>query len=444
MLATVNGSNQATPSLKRAIGPWLLFAFVLGDVLGGGIYVLVGQVAGEVGGAAWLAFLVALALASLTAASYAHLAARFPFAGGASLYVREASGSGFLAFMAGFAVICSGITSAATLARAFAGDYLDALVGSPGVWVAVAFLVALTALNLRGISESVKTNVLLTAVELGGLLIVVAAGLAALASGDADPGRAMEVDGSGGVGAALAAVLGGSALAFYALIGFEDSANVAEETTEQRHAYPRALLGGLAVAGVLYLLIAALGAAVVPPTDLRESTAPLLEIVAASPISVPSEAFAVIGLIAITNGALINLIMASRLLYGMSRERIVPRGLSRLLPGRRTPVNAIAATAAAAIALALTGDLATLARTTVALLLFVFIAVNVSAIALRRTPSERPAMHLPTVVPVLGALGALAMLTQIDGATWLRALALLGLGLVAWFGTRLAARVRGG
>lgn len=443
MLATMNAQSQAAPTLKRAIGPWLLFAFVLGDVLGGGIYVLVGQVAGEVGGAAWLAFLVALALASLTAASYAHLAARFPFAGGASLYVREASGSAFLAFMAGFAVICSGIASAATLARAFAGDYLDALVGSPGIWVAVAFLLALTALNLRGISESVRTNVMLTVLELGGLLIVIVAGLAALPGGDVDAGRALAIEGDG-LGPALAAVLGGSALAFYALIGFEDTANVAEETTEQRHAYPRALLGGLAVAGVLYLLIAALATVLVAPAQLRESTAPLLEVVAASPISVPDEAFAAIGLVAITNGALINLIMASRLLYGMSRERIVPRGLSKLLPGRRTPVSAIAVTATVAIALALTGDLATLARTTVVLLLFVFIAVNASALALARVPSERPAMRLPQVVPALGVLGALLMLTQIDGATWLRALGLLSLGLVAWLAMRLATRVRGG
>ena len=193
----------------------------------------------------------------------------------------------------------------------------------------------------------------------------------------------------------LAASLAGSALAFYALIGFEDSVNVAEETRDPSRAYPRALFGGLAIAGALYLLVTIGASMVVPTGDLVGSSGALLEVVDQGPLGVPEKLFAAIGLLALSNGALINMIMASRLLYGMAQEGVMPRPFARVLPGRRTPWTAILFTSSIAAVLVATGDLASLADTRVALLVVVFGVVNVSA---RPAPRARRARALRGVV----------------------------------------------
>ncbi|EFL28117.1 putative amino acid permease, partial [Streptomyces himastatinicus ATCC 53653] len=160
------GSGEETP-LKRAIGPKLLILFVIGDILGTGIYATTGQVAGKVGGALWLPFVIGFVVAILTAASYVELVGKYPQAAGAALYTQKAFGVPFVTFIVAFMVMCSGLSSASAAARAFSGDYLaeftDAL---PPTFVAILFILALAALNLRGVSESVKTNVVLTLVEL--------------------------------------------------------------------------------------------------------------------------------------------------------------------------------------------------------------------------------------------------------------------------------------
>ena len=415
----------------------MLLLFVVGDVLGGGIYVLVGEVAGEVGGAVWAPFLLALVLALLTACSYVELTTRFPHAGGAALFVHRAFDSSFLSFIVGFAVMASGVASAATLARAFGGDYLSEFAELPVIPVAAAFLVALALINLRGIAESVRLNVVFTLIELAGLLLIVAIGAASLADGSGEPSRAVEFEVEGGV---VPAILAGTALSFYALIGFEDSANVAEETRDPRRAYPFALFAGLAIAGVLYLLVTVTASMVVETDALSGSSGPLLEVVRQGPLTVPESLFSAIGLIAISNGALINLIMASRLLYGMAREGVAPRRFDRILPGRRTPVTAVVFTTALALGLAATGDLADLANTTVVLLLAVFITVNVSVLILRRKPAERDHFRAPTALPVLGALGCAAVLTQPDPEVYARAGLLVALGMVLWALTRAVQR----
>ncbi|MGZ5312865.1 MAG: APC family permease [Solirubrobacterales bacterium] len=421
---------MANPELRRAIGRRMLLFFIVGDVLGGGIYVLVGQIAGEVGGAVWVPFTLALVLALFTAGSYAELATRFPFAGGASLYVHRAFGSDFLAFIVGFAVLASGVASAATLARAFGGDYLREFVHLPVVATATGFLLVLALINLWGIAGAVRLNVALTLIELLGLALIVAIGVVALVDGSGEPHRAIEL--GGGEGGIVLAILAGTALSFYALIGFEDSANVAEETRDPRRAYPFALFGGLAIAGILYVAVTVTASMVVPAEALSGSSAPLLEVVQAAPVDVPGRAFSAIGLVAISNGALINLIMASRLLYGMARDGVAPRRFERLLPGRKTPVVAIALTTALAVALAATGGVGELARTAVALLLAVFVLVNVSVLALRRLPAEREHFRVPTPAPVLGALGCATVMTQIPLVAYARAVALLALGLALW------------
>ncbi len=412
----------------------MLFFFILGDILGGGIYALVGVVSGEVGGAIWVSFLVALLLAALTAGSYAELVTKYPRAGGAALYAKEAFRSPLVAFLVAFAVMASGVTSASALARAFGGDYLAEFVAVPVAVAALAFIAAVAVINFIGILISVRLNVVLTLVELGGLALVVVIGVAALTSGEGDPGRAVEF--KQGSAPALA-ILAGAALAFYALIGFEDSVNIAEETSHPARSYPLALFGGLAVAGAIYLVVTVVASMAVPTERLEASSGALLEVVQIGPLSVPTKVFSAIGLMALANGALINMIMASRLLYGMAKEGVLISSFGRLSQ-RKTPAVAIAFTTLIAAGLILTGDLGALADTTVLLLLCVFIAVNVSALLLRRDRVGHEHFEVPFALPLLGIGACSVVMTQIEGETWLRAGALLCLGLGLWAVQRIA------
>ena len=430
---TAAGAEAAPPQgLDRAIGRNMLLVFVVGDVLGAGIYALVGEVGGRVGGAIWTAFAVALLLAVFTAFAYAELVTKYPQAAGAALYANKAFRRPFLSFMVAFAVMASGITSAATLARAFGGDYLDAFVSVPTVIVAIAFLIVVALINARGIKESIRFNLVLTAIEVAGLLLVVVIAIAALADGQGDAGRAFEFKEGESV---IGAMLGGAALAFFALIGFEDSVNVAEEAKDPRRAFPRALFGGLLVAGVIYLTVTVLASMVVPTNELAESDGPLQQVASAGPLGVDEKVFSAIALFALANGALINMVMASRLLYGMSNEGILPSAFGGT-SGRRTPTLAIVFTTLLAIVLAVTGDLSDLADVTVTLLLLVFITVNICVLVLGRDTVEHDHFRTPRWIPVVGIAVCILLLTYRDGEVFLRSAILLAFGAVLYLVNR--------
>ena len=432
------GGSAASTQLNPTITRTMLTVFVIGDVLGAGIYALVGEVGAEVGGAIWASFLLAGALALFTAASYAELVTKYPEAGGAALYIHRAFKQPFFTFVVAFAVMASGVTSAATLATAFGGDYLSEFVELPNVLVGIAFVAVLSLINFRGIKESVGLNLGLTAIELTGLLLVVVIGAALLLDGGGDPGRALDFKTGSSV---PLAVLGGGALAFFALIGFEDSVNVAEETKEPSRVYPRALFLGLGVAGTVYMLVTVIASMAVETSKLVESDGPLLEVVDHGPLGVPTKLFAAIALFALTNGALINLIMASRIVYGMSNEGIVPAVFGRVHAGRRTPWVAIVFTAALALVLVTLGDLESLADTTVLLLLIVFVCVNVAVLVLRSDRVEHEHFRAPGVIAILGAAACAALIVQkaVDETdTFLYAGGLIGLGIALWLINRWA------
>jgi amino acid transporter len=399
-------------------------------MVGGGIYALIGEVGGRVGGALWTGFALALLLALFTAGSYAELVTKYPKAGGAALFVHRAFGRPFATFLLGFAVMMSSITSAATLARAFGGDYLSEFVDLPVVLVGLVVVVLIALINFRGIGESVKVNVACTIVELLGLLLVLAIGVAFVAGGDGDPGRALEFE--EGSDSIPFLILAGASLAFYALIGFEDSVNIAEETQQPRRAYPRAIFGGLLLGGIIYVSVAVIASMSVPTDTLAESDGPLLEVVQLGPLAVDTQIFAAIALFALANTILINLITASRLLYGMAEERVIPAAFRRVHPGRRTPVVAILFSTVVAMILIATGDLETLADTTVTLLLIAFIGVNAAVLGSRRDRVEHDHFHVPSAIPVIGVLVCIGLLTQREADIWLRAAILLLIGLALW------------
>lgn len=400
------------PDLKRGIGPWLLLFFVLGDIVGAGIYALVGEVGALVGGAIWSAFLAAFFLAIFTASSYAELVTKYPRAGGSATYVNNAFRSPFVSFMVAFAVMASGITSACTLTLAFSGDYLAQFISVPVIGAALVFMVLVALINFYGISESVRINVILTCVEITGLVLIVVIGAAALAGGHGDPGRAFEFKEGTSV---LTALLAGTVLAFYALIGFDDSVNVAEETQHPSRNYPRAIFGALLLAGFVYLLVTFTASMVVPTATLADSSGPLLEVVKAGPIAIPTQLFAAIALLAVSNGALINMIMASRIIYGMGDQGVMPTVFSRVHPGRRTPwVSIVFTTVIALLVLIAIGRndeaLATLGSTTVVLLLIAFVMVNIAVLVLRQDEVGHEHFRTPTIFPILGAVVAAGLL----------------------------------
>jgi APA family basic amino acid/polyamine antiporter len=188
------GSSAATApsSLKQVITGPLLFLFILGDVLGAGIYALMGVLAGEVGNALWVPLVVALLLALLTAGSYAELVTKYPKAGGAAVFAERAFRTPLVSFLVGFSMLAAGVTSAAGLSLAFAGDYLGTFLDVPPVPAAIAFLALVACLNARGISESLKSNVVMTIIELSGLVIVIVAVAVMLGRGDGDEGYQAE------------------------------------------------------------------------------------------------------------------------------------------------------------------------------------------------------------------------------------------------------------
>lgn len=418
-----------TTTLKRGIGGGLLLVFILGDVLGAGVYALMGELAGEAGGMTWVPILVALAMALLTAGSYAELVTKYPKAGGAAVFAQRAFKSPVVAFLVGYCMLCAGIVSVAGLAVAFAGDYLATFVALPVPLVAAVFLALVAALNLRGIKESVRSNLVMTAIEVTGLVLVVVVAAVALAGGTGDIGRVMEAP---AVDAPVLALLGAALLAFYSFVGFETSANVAEEVKDVSRVYPRALFGALLAAGAVYLLVALGSSALLAPEELADSSGPLLDVVRASGVAVPDWAFSLVALVAIANGALLTSIMSSRLAYGMADQRLLPTVLSRLLPGRRTPWVAIVATTGLSILLAIIGSLQTLAETVVLFLLVVFVSTNAAALVLRKDRVEHKHFHVPAVVPVLGVISCIVLATQQSGPVWLLGGVLLAIGAVLY------------
>ncbi len=448
---------EQQPELKRVMGPGLLLLFVVGDILGTGVYALTGQVAGEVGGAAWLPFLIAFVIATITALSYLELVTKYPQAAGAALYAHKAFGIHFFTFLVAFVVMCSGITSASTASQAFASNLIKGFGldwGKVGIaTVALVFMAALAAINLRGVSESVKLNVGLTIIEITGLLMVILVGFWAFTQGgDVDFSRLVVFE-SGSERGTFVAVTAATSLAFFAMVGFEDSVNMAEETKDPVRIFPKVLLSGLSIAGVVYILVSIVAVALVPIGQLKDSKTPLVDVVEAAAPNLPIDTlFPFITMFAVSNTALINMLMASRLIYGMARQHVLPPVLGSIHRTRHTPWVAIVFTTVIAFGLifyvsAFASDAAVtvLGGTTSLLLLAVFAMVNVAVLVLRRDVRETGGhFKTPTALPVIGFVASLYLVTPLSGrpgTQYLLAGILLVIGIVL-FGITLVINKR--
>nr|WP_228473275.1 APC family permease [Streptomyces cyaneochromogenes] len=437
------------------MGPGLLLLFIIGDILGTGIYALTGQVAGEVGGAAWLPFVIAFAVALVTAFSYLELVTKYPQAAGAALYVHKAFGKHFLTFLVCFAVMCSGITSASAASRAFAANLVTGFGIDAGdglvLLIALGFMGLVLLINLRGVSESLKLNVVLTIVELSGLLLVILISGYFIAGGDADFSRAVAFETSSDKSVFLA-VSTATSLAFFAMVGFEDSVNMAEETKDPARIFPRMMFTGLGITGLIYVLVSVCAVAVVPVGQLSASETPLATVVQTAAPDFPiSDLLPFISMFAVANSALINMLMASRLLYGMSKQGVLPPFLSKVHAGRRTPTASIVFTTCIAFGLitllSLNPDspvVALLGGTTSLLLLTVFAVVNLSVLVLRKDKVEVKHFRAGRMLPVVGTITCLYLVLPWSSGRpadqYRIAGVLLLIGVVLWAATWFARR----
>ena len=462
-MSTASLDTTAEPDegedLKRTITGRLLFFYTLGDVLGSGIYVLIGLVAAAVGGAFWIAFAIGVSIAAITGSAYAELVTKYPKAAGASLYVNKAFGSRPLTFLITVSFLAASMAASGSLAVGFA-SYFDTLWSAPpALVVSLVFVALLVVVNFIGITESVWMNMLMTFVEVGGLLIVLVIGIVYIFQGDADFGVLTHIDTSGDYNNFALAVLAGISFSFFAMTGFENTANVAEETVDPYKAFPRSLVGGMIVAGLVYVLVSMAAALTVPTETLASSDAALLEVVEAGvlPISTGfmSTLFSVIALIAITNTTLVTIVTQPRVLYGMAREDVVPGVFAKVHPTRRSPWVGLIFSGAVVGALLVIGTLVTeagggidlvgrLATVTVVLLLAIYALVIVACLKLRGQDEDEPFFRANTPLLLVGLVGNLAILyftVYDDPHSLIWCAGLLGVGLVLFlaeyfFGTR--------
>ena len=445
MTATDERTHEDDTGLKRSITGRQLFFYTLGDVLGSGIYVLIGLVAAAVGGAFWIAFAVGVAIAAITGSAYAELVTKYPRAAGAALYVNKAFGSKALAFLVTVSFLSASFAAAGSLASGFAQYFAELWPGPSTLLVMIVFIVALSIVNFIGITESVVINMLMAFVEIAGLLIIMLSGIWYLAEGHGHFGALVDFEASS---SPALAILAGVALSFFAMTGFENTANVAEETIDPHRSFPRSLIGGMVVAGVIYVLVSITAALTVPTGALADSDAALLEVIKEGILPIDtgfmSNLFAVIAMIAITNTTLVAVVTQPRILYGMANEDVVPSVFKRLHAGRRSPWVGLLFSGVVVIALLVVGTVLTssgsdldlvarLATVTVLFLLFIYALVIVSALRLRGQDEDERTFRANTALLYVGLVGNVAIFAWSvydDPASLLWCAALIGVGVV--------------
>ncbi len=418
--------NTEADSLKRVFGLPTLIIYGMGDILGAGIYAVVGRIAGLSGALVWASFVVAMVVAAFTALSYAEMGSRFPKSGGVAYFVHRSFRTAWLSTLVGWLMFCTCVISMATISRAFAGYVTAVAPGIPDWSIILALFVGLTFVNFRGMKESSALNIICTTLEVSGLITVIVVTSLFLLGGNAVNLEALPTQQAIG----WREIIGGAALAFYAFIGFEDLVNVAEEVKNPERNVPRAIVIALGIAGVIYILVSWLSVQVLDPATLAGSKAPLLEVVRRAQPNFPPVIFTIVAAFAVLNTALLNFVTASRLIYGMSREGLVPAWFSKLHPARSTPYRTFLVIVPFAIALAVSGTIQLLAGATATLILVMFCLVNLSLLAIKRRHPQTSGFRVPGIVPVVALLLNLSLIAFASNESRLLGLAFMGIGLL--------------
>ena len=419
--------------LHRSLGLGEVTAGGVGIIIGAGIYVLIGAATAHAGEMVWLAFVLAAVLSALTGLSYAELASMYPSAAAEYEYTRQALPE-WIAFVVGWVMVAGLVVAAATVSLGFAryaGYFFDIGIRP----AALALLAGLAVLATIGIKQSARVTVVLSAVQVGGLVIVIVIGAPHV-------GDVSLLTGPG-----LGGVLSGAALVFFAFIGFDEVITLAEETHDPTRTVPRALLLALGVSTVLYIAVAVAAVSVLGAGALGASHRPLTDVMAHALGSRSAALVSAIAMISTTNTTLLALTAASRLLYGMAAGRALPGWLGAVHPATRTPIRAIAVAVVVAGMFALIGDLTLIAAVTDFAVYVVFLAVNAAVILLRWTKPDIPrpfavpwSVRGTPVLPVLGLASVLVMLVQLEArAVWM-GLAVCAAGVIAAFLLRSGGR----
>jgi basic amino acid/polyamine antiporter, APA family len=387
----------------------------MGSMLGAGIYGLIGKAAGSLGNGVWMAFLVAMIAAMLTGLSYACVGSRYPKAAGAAYVTHHAFNLPLLSYAVGIAVMMSGLTSMATGSQLIANNLLAQFGWTvPAQWIAIAVVFLIGLVIDRGIRESMGVNILCTIIEAAGLIFIIAVGMRFWGSVDyleVPPAPAGQSTWSSSALTML--IVQGAVLTFYSFIGFEDLLNVSEEVKDAPRTLPRGLIAAMIGSTVIYMLVAITAVSVQPWQQLAESKAPLMDVArtAAPWFANIDKVYAVITIFSIGNTALLNYLMGSRLLYGMSRQGLLPKVLSTIHPVRHTPHIAVRTLFVIVALLILSGSAEQLAVSTVLLLLLVFTIVNAALAMLQRRSGEpRGQFEVAKFVPIAGAITCAALI----------------------------------
>ena len=397
--------TDSEPALKRSLSLPLLTLYGLGNILGAGIYVLIGKVVANAGQYAPLSFLAASMLAGLTAFTYAELSSRYPLSAGEAVYMQAGFNRKLLSSTVGLLIILAGIVSAAAISRGFVG-YFQQFVPLSETLVIVLLVSVLGALAAWGIVESVWVAALLALVGVFGLLLVL---WVAAPAGEV----IVEVLHSMTTSIALHdwnGIMLGGILAFYAYIGFEDMVNVAEEVRNPVINLPRAILIALVISTLLYMAIALVAITSVPVAELATSDAPLAFIYQRATGNAPT-VISIIAMFAVVNGALIQIIMASRVCYGLSRQGWLPPMFSRVNQTTRTPLVSTLLVSLSILIMALWLPVETLARGASLLLLMVFSLVNLALWRIKwRADAEPAGFSVPIWIPAAGFVSSTAFM----------------------------------
>lgn len=421
-----------TKGLSKVLGLAALFTYGLGDILGAGIYAVIGQIAAQAGSFTWASFLTALLIISLTALSYSELSTRLPKSGGAPVYVHEAFKRKWLSILTGWLLFCATILSMATLSQAFTGYIASFGLAVPDWALKLIFFTLLMLINLRGMKHSSAANIVSTTIEVSGLLIILGIGWWFLFV-QKEPALVPEnstIDFGG--------IFRGAALAFFAYTGFEDMANVAEEVKSPERNIPRAMLSALGVAGIIYLSVSWTATAVVPWTELTYTSAPLVKVVEKAMPSFPVAVFSLIAIFAVANTALLNFVTSSRLLYGMAETGMLPKIFTKIHLSFRTPFFAIFFIFPIVYFTALAGNIRNLASSTSAMVLVVFSLSAAALIRLKKRSDNnkeesKNQFRIPVVVPALAILLNISAIFFLPTENLIPAAAFAAVGIVVSF-----------
>ena len=397
--------------LKRQLGLFQATMYGVGLILGAGIYVLIGEATGIAGNTVWISVVMGAIVAAFTGLSYAELASMYPKAAAEYVYVKNAFKNNFLAFIVGWLIIFTAIVSASTVSLGF-GGYFAGFYGSPITISAVLLIVVLSFVNFYGIRESSWANIVFTIIEVSGLAFIIYIGFTFTSTTPVN-----YFENPFGINGIFAAV----ALIFFAYIGFENIANIAEETKNPTRVLPRALILSISITGIIYILVSIAAISVLNWQDLGESTAPLADVAGRAAGSGAQFGLSVIALFATTNTVLLMLVAGSRILYGMAQQHSLPSLFAKIHARTKTPWIAVFAVMVAAVTFAFVGNIVTVANITVFTIVITFALVNLSLIWLRyKEPNIQRPFKAPFNIgkfPVLSFLGlvtSVAVAIQFD------------------------------